>query len=73
MSNALGERWALVTVKNTSSSAHVLNNEHIAASFANGTKHFAVNLEERIFGGMTRSLAVFFGQSDFPVLRIEIR
>ncbi len=72
MSNDLGERWALVTVKNTSKGHRFLKNEHLVATFANGSQTIAVLKSERIPGEGMVSRSVFFGTNKFPIVMVEI-
>ena len=72
MSNELGDRWALVTVRNTSSGGRFLRNKFMVARFANGTRAEARNLDDRVDGGGIYSKAVFFGYSAFPIINIEV-
>ena len=73
MSNDLGERWALITLRNGSDGARLLKNEHLVATFADGTTAYAGNLNQRVEGGGLYTQAVFFGASRFPIVRIEVR
>lgn len=72
MSNELGERWALITFLNTSTSSRILKNDHIVATLANGQRVHALNLNERIGGSERFTQAVFFGVYKFPILFLEM-
>ena len=72
MSNELGERWALVTFRNTSTSNRLLKNEHLVATLADGRRVRALNLDERLDGGQLYTQAVFFGVWKFPILFLEM-
>lgn len=72
MSNDLGERWALVTFRNTSTSNRLLKNEHLVATLADGGRVHALNLNERLDGGQLFTQAVFFGVWKFPILFLEM-
>jgi hypothetical protein len=71
MSNDLGERWAVITLNNTSTGNRVLEHEHLMALFADGKRNnppaFKVNFE----GHETQSVTVSFGESKFPILSIN--
>ena len=73
MSNELGERWALITVKNLSTGQRILKNQHMVATFADGTQAYAKNLEISINGGEQLSRAVQFGVNKFPIVNIKLR
>ena len=72
MSNARGERWALITVQNRAVGGRFLKNDLIMATFADGTKAEAKNLNDRIDGGALHSQAVYFGRSRFPIVAVEM-
>jgi len=73
MSNGLGERWAVVTIKNTSPGKRLLKNENIVATHANGSQSIAQNLDEALDGNEILTKAVLFGIHKFPILTIETR
>ena len=70
MSNKLGERWVLVTVRNTSSGRRFLKSEHIVATFANQDQAYPLNLNQSVGGGEISSKIVFFGINKFPIIII---
>ena len=72
LSNQLGERFALITLLNLSSSQRLLKNETIVVTFANGKQAFAKNLDEVFRGRERQSLAIFFGISQFPIVQITV-
>lgn len=73
MSNDLGERWALMTFRNTSTGQRLLKNQHVVATFANGAQAFAQNLDKRLAGGARYTQAVFFGTQKFPIIEVDMR
>lgn len=73
MSNNLGERWAVITIKNTSSGKRLLRNENIVATYANGKQSTAQNLDESLDGNDVLTKAVLFGVHKFPILTVEAR
>ena len=73
MSNDIGERWALVSVANSSSGERFLKNRHLVATFADGRQSYARNLNDPVGGRAHLSKAVFFGHSPFPIVRVEAR
>ena len=72
MSNALGERWVLLTVRNNSTGSRVLKGEHLVATFANDQRRHARSLDKRIAGHTVRTLAISFGQNNFPIVQVEM-
>ncbi len=73
MSNALGERWAVITIKNTSPGKRLLKNENVVATYANGSQSYAQNIDEALDGHEVLTKAVLFGVHKFPILMIETR
>lgn len=72
MSNARGERWAVLTLKNSSSGQRLLKNENIVARFADGSQAYAKNLDEVLSGKQKISMAIFFGMHKFPIIALEL-
>jgi len=70
MSNTNGDRWALVTLKNTSVGISSITNEALVALFADGSKRAARNLHERVNGKAQVSLSVCFGNTKFPIVKL---
>jgi len=73
MSNKIGERWALITVRNTSSGRRFLKSEHIVATFANEEQSNARGLNESVNGGQVFSKMIFFGMNKFPIVMLEMQ
>jgi len=71
MSNELGERWAVVTIKNNASGNRILVNQHIMALFANGERAYPSSLKTTFEENETKSLTVLFGENKFPILSIS--
>lgn len=72
MSNDLGERWAMLTIENSSSGQRLLKAKNLVARFANGDQAYAINLDEVLKGKQRLTVAVFFGQHQFPIVDIEL-
>jgi len=72
LSSEGGERWALITLVNTSTGQRLLKNENLVVTFADGTQVYAKNIEGRFDGGERVSKSVFFGYSRFPIVSIEL-
>lgn len=70
MSNERGERWAVLTLTNTSSGQRMLEQDHILATFADGSKQAPTEVKLNFNGKETQSITVSFGQSKFPILSI---
>jgi len=73
MSNKLGERWALITVRNTSSARRSLKGEYIVATFGNGEQANPTRLNERVDAGEVFTKTVSFGVNKFPIIMLEIQ
>lgn len=73
MSNEFGERWALVTFRNSSSGDRILKDRQIVATLASGQRVYAQNLDERVGGNEMYTQAVYFGIHKFPIVRLEMR
>jgi len=70
MSNAIGERWGVVSVKNISSGNRILRQGHLMALFANGERKNPAHYKTNFKGNETRSFTVSFGENKFPILSI---
>ena len=73
MSNDLGERWAVLTIQNTSAGKRLLKNVNLVATYADGSQSIAQNIDETLDGNEILTKAVFFGIHKFPILTIELR
>jgi len=71
MSNELGERWAVLTLTNTSRGNRTLEHDHIMAMFADGERKNPLELKLNFEGKETQSITVSFGESKFPILSIS--
>lgn len=71
MSNESGERWAVITLKNSSSGNRVLEHKHLMALFANGKRKNPLALKLNFEAEETQSITVSFGSSKFPILSIS--
>ena len=70
MSNELGERWAVVTVRNSSTGGRSLENGHLMALFAYGDRKSPLEFKVSFEGKETQSITVSFGENKFPILTI---
>jgi hypothetical protein len=73
MSNNIGDRYAVVTIENTSPGQRILKNEHIVATFANGRQSIAHGLYELLKGGELLTKTIFFGSHSFPIVRVQLK
>ena len=73
MSNRNGERWVLITVKNTSAGRRFLKSEHIVATLVNEEQINPRDLNESVDGGKVFSKTIFFGVKKFPIVILEIQ
>ncbi len=71
MSNELGERWAVVTLKNSASGSRVLKGEHLLALFADGNRKQPLTFKLNFEADEVQSITVSFGVSKFPILTIS--
>lgn len=71
MSNELGERWAVVTVKNQASGNRILESDHLMALFANGERSKPASLKIIFGANETKSFTVSFGENKFPILSVS--
>lgn len=71
LSNKLGERWALVTLKNRSSGQRLIDNEYIVATFADGSQAYAKNLDARFSANEILTRSIFFGVKAYPIVRVS--
>lgn len=73
MSNEIGERWGVLTITNQSSGRRQLQDKHIMALFADGTRHIPTDFKQVFNGNETQSITLNFGQHKFPILSIYTR
>lgn len=73
LSNNIGERWAFLTVKNTSNGRRFLKSEYLVATFVNGDQANPIDLNESVGGGEVLSKTIFFGVNKFPIILLEIQ
>ena len=70
MSNDKGERWAVVTIKNSSRGNRQLEQQHLMAVFADGSRAHPEFQSYRFKAEETLTLTVYFGESKFPILSV---
>ncbi len=70
MSNEIGERFAVITLFNTSSGNRVLEHKHIMALFADGFRRSPSEIKLNFSGNETQSTTISFGESKFPILTV---
>ncbi len=73
MSNPSGERWAVLTLQNRSASQRLLDEEHLVALFADGSRRHPINTGYTFRGNERNTLTISFGESPFPILRVDVR
>lgn len=73
MSNNIGERWAIVTIENTSSGKRFLKNDHIIATLANGEQSQAFGLDDTFEGGEVLTKTIHFGDHKFPIVQVQFK
>lgn len=70
LSGENGERWATITLRNTSSGQRYFRDGHLLALFANGERRPPMKLKQRFSGRETLTLNIFFGFNKFPILSL---
>ncbi|MDP2566266.1 hypothetical protein [Pseudoalteromonas marina] len=70
MSNNEGERWAVITLTNVSSGNRELNEDHLLALFADGTRLAPLAFTLSFKGNETQSVTVSFAEYKFPILSV---
>lgn len=71
MSNDIGERWAVLTLTNTSSGSRILEQNHLLGLFADGERKSPLALKYNFEGYETQTITVSFGENKFPILTIN--
>ena len=70
MSNEMGERWSVITLTNLSSGNRDLEQDHLMALFADGSRKSPLQYKLNFKGNETQSITVSFGEYKFPILSI---
>ncbi|WP_289106707.1 hypothetical protein [uncultured Pseudoalteromonas sp.] len=70
MSNEIGERWAVITLTNLASGKRELNQEHVLALFADGSRLTPSEFKLGFNGNQTQSVTVSFAEHTFPILSV---
>jgi len=72
MSSEQGSRVAVVTIRNDASGSRIIENQHLMALFANGSRKSPLSLPEgvKLDDGEQRSFTISFGESDYPILAV---
>ncbi|RLV60867.1 hypothetical protein D5018_04285 [Parashewanella curva] len=73
LSNETGERWAVVTFKNLSSGRRTVNEKHVLALLANGSRVYPSEFTEAFRGKEVKSVTINFSDSKFPILSVYSR
>ena len=73
MSSVSGERWATITFKNTSPSQRIFTQDHILATFANGSKARPLHIKQVFEGHQVISLTLNFNVHKFPIVWLNTR
>jgi hypothetical protein len=72
MSNEIGERWAVITLSNTSTGSRMLEQSHLIALFADGKRSPPLEFKVSFDGNETQTITVSFGENKFPILSIVV-
>jgi hypothetical protein len=70
MSNEVGERWSVITLTNLATGNRTLDQEHLIALFADGSRISPLEYKLNFEGKETQSITVSFGEHKFPILSI---
>nr|WP_068546477.1 hypothetical protein [Thalassotalea crassostreae] len=70
MSNEIGERFAVITLRNLSSGNRTLEDNQLMALFADGERKVPTLLKLNFEGNEVQSITVSFGNSKFPILSV---
>jgi len=70
MSNEIGERWAVITLTNLASGKRELNQDHLLALFADGSRLTPNEFKLGFNGNQTQSVTVSFAEHKFPILSV---
>ncbi len=70
MTNKLGERWAVLTLQNSSSGGRTLEEKHLMALFADGERRSPLPFKLRFDSKEVQSVTVSFDENKFPILSI---
>ncbi|TMO82035.1 hypothetical protein CWC16_02095 [Pseudoalteromonas sp. S3776] len=70
MSNEIGERWAVITLTNLASGKRELNQDHLLALFADGSRLTPSEFKLGFNGNQTQSVTISFAEHKFPILSV---
>lgn len=70
MSNEEGERWAVITLTNLASGKRELNQDHLLALFADGSRLTPNEFKLGFNGNQTQSVTISFAEYKFPILSV---
>ena len=70
MSNEVGERWSVITLTNLATGNRTLDQEHLIALFADGSRISPLEYKLNFEAKETQSITVSFGEHKFPILSI---
>ncbi|BCS98652.1 hypothetical protein DSLASN_42840 [Desulfoluna limicola] len=73
MSSEEGARWAVVTLKNTSTGSRIFQQNQLMALFANGERYSPLKHSRTLKSMETVTFSVSFGKSRFPILEVYTR
>ncbi len=73
MSSEAGERYALVTLKNTATGIRIFNEQHVVVIYGNCSYKKPHPIEEKFTNQETKTLMIKLGVSRFPALALSIK
>lgn len=73
MSNQAGDRWAVVTLRNTASGNRSLEQNHLMALLGNGKKVTPQPFKISLAAQEVQSITIYVGKYQFPILQVLSR
>lgn len=73
MSSEDGDRWAIVTLKNTSSGSRIFESQYLIGLFADGERRAPSEYKQSLNGSEIVSVTLAFGRHKFPLLSVMAR
>ncbi|RYV01761.1 hypothetical protein SOPP22_15505 [Shewanella sp. OPT22] len=70
MSSEDGQRWVLLTINNSASGNRTLNQRHLLATLADGSKVKPAAFSQPFKAEETLSISVYFTNSSFPIILV---
>lgn len=72
MSSDFGDRFAILTIQNTSSGQRILNEKHVVAVFGNCERRYPLSFTKKFAGSEKVTITIPFGFWRFPILKVQM-